>query len=63
MPQLHVKKIWLYIFETYTNILQTSLKDSEWRENIHGVEEHEAGGDWEGGSLDQTHWSHCNSCN
>ncbi len=28
-----------------------SLKNLEWRENIHGVEEHEAKGDWKGGIL------------
>jgi hypothetical protein len=28
-----------------------SLKDSEWQANIHGVKEHEVGGDWKGGGL------------
>ncbi len=28
-----------------------SLKDFEWQANIHGVEKHEAWGDWEGEGL------------
>ncbi len=28
-----------------------SSEDSKWQVNIHGVEEHEVGGDWEGGGL------------
>jgi hypothetical protein len=28
-----------------------SLEDSKWWANIHGVEEHEAKEDWEGGGL------------
>jgi hypothetical protein len=38
-------------FEAYTCSLQMSSKDSEWRANIHGIEEHEAWGDWEGRGL------------
>ncbi len=51
MPQLHVKISWLYFFRAYISILQTSLENSKWRANIHGVEEHEAKGDWKGGGL------------
>jgi hypothetical protein len=39
------------IFKVYTSILQISLENLEWRANIHGVEEHEARGDWEGGGI------------
>ncbi len=35
----------------YLGILQTSLEDSKWWANIHGVEKHEVIGDWEGGGL------------
>jgi hypothetical protein len=28
-----------------------SSKDSKWWTNIHGAEEYEAGGDWEGGGI------------
>ncbi len=32
--------------------MQTSSKDPKWwANNIHGVKEYEAGGDWEGGGL------------
>ncbi len=41
----------MYFFGAYTCILQTSSKDSKWRASIRGVEEHEAGGDWEGKGL------------
>ncbi len=51
MPQLHVKIYWLYFFGVYICILQTSSKASKWWANIHGAEEHEAGGNWKGGSL------------
>jgi hypothetical protein len=51
MPQLHVKISWLYFFRTHTSILQMSSEDSEWRTNIHGIEEYEVGGDWKGGGL------------
>ncbi len=51
MPWLYVKISWLYLFTTYTRILQTSLEDSKGQANIHGVEKHEAGGNKEGGGL------------
>ncbi len=51
MSQLHVKISWLYFFGAYIGILQMSSKDSKWWANIHGAEEHEAWGNWEGGSL------------
>jgi hypothetical protein len=51
VPQLHVRISWLYFFRAYIGILQTSLKNSKWQANIHGVKEHEAWGDWEGGGL------------
>ncbi len=51
MPQLHVKISSLYFLEGYIDILQMSLKDLKWWTNVHGVEEHEAWGDLEGGGL------------
>ncbi len=41
----------MYFFGAYTCILQMSSEDLEWWTNIHGVEKHEAGGDWKGGGL------------
>ncbi len=41
----------MYAFGTHSGILQTSLEDSKWWANIHGVKEHEVEGDWEGGGL------------
>jgi len=38
-------------FSEFTRAFWMSLKDLEWRANIHGAKEHEARGDWEGGSL------------
>ncbi len=55
MPQLYVKKFYLYFLKTYIGILQMSSKDLEWWANIHGVKEHEVGGDWKGGDL---LWAH-----
>jgi hypothetical protein len=43
MSYLHVRIPWLYIFGTYTSILQTSLKHSKWRANIHRAEKYEIG--------------------
>jgi len=33
----------IVLFGAYISILPTSLENSEWRTNIHGVEEHEVG--------------------
>jgi hypothetical protein len=41
----------MYFFGAYTNILQTTSEDFEWKVNIYWTKKHEVGGNWEGGGL------------
>jgi hypothetical protein len=51
MSELHVRIPWLYFFEIYTSILQTSSEDLKWRATIHGAKKYEAKGDSKGEGL------------